>query len=183
LCKSLNEKNRHWFVVSNIGCENGEVRVFDTLLLQASKDSLRVISSMVFCELTSLSVQMMNVQRQSNGVDCGVLAIAIAFELCSGRDPCGVKFAETVSIRKHLATCLESCNISAFPTVSTRRCTQKVKMTQKVALVCVCRLPRDRGLVMAKCKKCRKLFHQHYQDIPDDVFQQNYAWTCNSCSI
>ena len=33
---------------------------------------------------------MMDVEKQSNGSDCGVLAIAYAFDLCSGLNPCTV---------------------------------------------------------------------------------------------
>ena len=35
---------------------------------------------------------MMDVEKQSNGSDCGVLAIAYAFDLCSGLNPCTVRF-------------------------------------------------------------------------------------------
>ena len=35
---------------------------------------------------------MMDVEEQSNGSDCGVLAIAYLFDICSGMNPCIVKF-------------------------------------------------------------------------------------------
>ena len=47
----------------------------------------------------------MDVEKQSNGSDCGVLAIAYAFDLCSGLNPCTVRFDHS-KIRSHLATCL-----------------------------------------------------------------------------
>ena len=34
---------------------------------------------------------MMDVEKQSNGSDCCVLAIAYAFDLCSGLNPCTVR--------------------------------------------------------------------------------------------
>ena len=50
---------------------------------------------------------MMDVEKQSNGADCGVLAIAYVFDICSGFDPCQVKFDHRF-IRQHLVTCLEN---------------------------------------------------------------------------
>ena len=38
---------------------------------------------------------MMDVEKQSNLSDCGVLAIAYAFDLCSGLNPCTVRFDHT----------------------------------------------------------------------------------------
>ena len=56
----------------------------------------------------------MDVEKQSNGCDCGVLAIAYAFHICSGWNPCAVRFDHN-KIRLHLATCMETCQISHFP--------------------------------------------------------------------
>ena len=44
---------------------------------------------------------MMDVEKQSNSSDCGVLAIAYAFDLCSGLNPCTVRFDHS-KIRSHL---------------------------------------------------------------------------------
>ena len=51
---------------------------------------------------------MMDVEKQSNGSDCGVLAIAYAFDLCT------VRFDHS-KIRSHLATCLENCQVTRLP--------------------------------------------------------------------
>ena len=82
---------------------------------------------------------MMDVGRQSNGSDSGVLAIAIAFayDVCSGADPCTVKF-DRKSIRQHLADCLEKHCLSRFPVVGEQR-SAGVKRTQTIDLHCFCR--------------------------------------------
>ena len=63
---------------------------------------------MVYSPLSELKIVMMDVEKQSNGSDCGVLAIAYAFDICSSLNPCVVRFDHS-KIRQHLATCLENC--------------------------------------------------------------------------
>ena len=77
---------------------------------------------------------MMDVGRQSNGSSCGVLAIAFAFDICSGNDSCKIKY-DHKSIRQHLADCLEKCCLSRFPMVGECR-TMGVRHTQSVDLHC-----------------------------------------------
>ena len=52
---------------------------------------------------------MMDIEKP-NGSDCGILAIAYAFDLCSCMDPCAEMFDHR-QIRQHLATCLENCQV------------------------------------------------------------------------
>ena len=61
----------------------------------------------------SSKVRIMDVGQQSNGSDCGVLAIAFAFDICCGKDPCSVR-VDHKSIRHHLAKCLENCQFTRF---------------------------------------------------------------------
>ena len=63
----------------------------------------------MFSPAEQLVVRMMD-GRQSNGSDCGVLAIAFAYDICSGNNPCQVKYDHR-SIRQHLAV----WSIVAFP--------------------------------------------------------------------
>ena len=63
---------------------------------------------------------MMDVGRQSNGSNCEVLALAFAYDICSGNDPCKMKYNHK-SMRQHLAECLDKCRLSRFPAVGERR--------------------------------------------------------------
>ena len=142
--------------------------------------ALCVIASLIFSSASQLVVKMMDVGRQSNGSDCGVLAIAFAYDVCSGSDPCKVKFNHR-AIRQHLANCLEKCSLSRFPIVGERRNTG-VKCTQTVDLHCSCRLPEERGYKMAECDVCKTWYHQHCMDIPSDVFgDSDVPWKCKAC--
>ena len=104
----------HWCTVSNIGCDDGVVNVYNTMYSSVSSATLKLIASLVFSPANQLVVRMMDVGRQSNCSDCGILAIAFAYDICGGNDPCPVKFDHR-SIRQHLANCLEQCRLSRFP--------------------------------------------------------------------
>ena len=94
--------HNHWCVVSTVGCETGVAHVYDSL------ETVRLIASLVNSPCSELRVTMMDVEKQSNGSDCGVLAIAYAFDLCT------VRFDHS-KIRSHLATCLENCQVTRLP--------------------------------------------------------------------
>ena len=142
--------------------------MYDSMYPSVSTSTLRVIASLLFCSASQLVVRMMDVGRQSNSSDCGVLAIAFADDICGGLDPGNVKY-DHKSIRQHLADCLERCSLSRFPIVGERRNTG-VKSTQTVDLHCSCRMPEERGDIMAQCDVCNVRYHQHCMDIPSDVF-------------
>ena len=78
-----------------------------TVYCSVSSGTIKLMASLMFSPAEQLVVRMMDVGRQSNGSDCGVLAIASAY-ICSGNDPCKIK-NDHRSIRQHLADCLEKC--------------------------------------------------------------------------
>ena len=43
---------------------------------------MHLIANMVYSPLPQLKMVMMDVEKQSNGSDCGILAIAYAFDIC-----------------------------------------------------------------------------------------------------
>ena len=177
----IHVRNNHWCTVSNVGCNEGVVNVYDSLYPSVSKSTLKLIASLMFSSASKLVVRMVDVGRQYNGSDCGVLAIAFAYDICSGNDPCKVDF-ENRSIRQHLASCLEQCHLSRFPVAGERRCTG-VRHTQSVDLHCSCRLPDEKGDKMAECDVCKTWYHQHCMDIPGEVFgDSEVPWKCKRCS-
>ena len=85
--------------------------MYDSL---GSKDLVHLIATMVYSKLPEMKIVMMDVEQQTNGSDCGVLSIAYAFDICSGLNPCVVRFDHS-RIRQHLANCLENCQVTRFP--------------------------------------------------------------------
>ena len=79
----------------------------------ASSGMVKLIAILVFSPAEQLVVSMKDNGRQSNGSDCGVLALALAFayDIRSGNDPCKIKYDHRF-IRQHLADCLEKCCLS-----------------------------------------------------------------------
>ena len=74
----IHVRDSHWCTISNVGCNDGVVNVYDSLYPSVSSDTIRVIASLVFSSASQFVIQMMDVGRQSNGSDCGVLAVAFA---------------------------------------------------------------------------------------------------------
>ena len=82
----IHVRNNHWCVVSTVGCQSGVVCVYDSLYKTLSKETEYLIASMVHVPSSDLNIVMMDIEKQSNGSDCGVLAIAYIFDICSGMD-------------------------------------------------------------------------------------------------
>ena len=171
--------NSHWCVVSTVSCEPGVIRVYDSLYRTVSKETARVIASLVYSQSSDLKITVMDVGKQSNLSDCGVFAIAYAFDICSGLNPCTVRFDHS-QIRSHLATCLETCSFSRFPVSGERKCIQRKPVI--VELHCSCCMPEEDGDVMAECDSCQVWHHRHCMDIPSEVFgETEVAWKCKHC--
>ena len=170
----MHVRNNHWCVVSTVGCQSGVVRVYDSLYKTLFKKTEYLMASMVHVPSSDLQIVMMDVEKQSNGSDCGVLAIAYVFDICSGMDPCSVRFDQL-----HLATCLENCQVSRFPILGDRESVQRKPKT--VELHCSRRMPERDGDQMAECDSCHVWYHRHCMDIPSEVFDEDSEvhWECN----
>ena len=103
-----------------MGCDDGVVNVYDSMFSSVSSDTIRVIASLVFSSASKLVIRTMDVGKQLNGSDCGLMAIAFACDICSGNDSCEARYDHS-SIRQHLLKCLEDCHLSRFPVVGQRR--------------------------------------------------------------
>ena len=69
-------RNSHWSTISNVGCDNGVVNVYDNMYSSVPSTTVKVIATLLFTSATKLVIRMMDVGRQSNDSDCGVLSIA-----------------------------------------------------------------------------------------------------------
>ena len=59
--------DNHWCVVSTVGCGTGAVHVYNSLYKPISKETVRLIASLVNSPSSELRVTMMDVEKQSNG--------------------------------------------------------------------------------------------------------------------
>ena len=80
--------------------------MYDSMYSSVPTDTIRILASMMLSSASKLVIRMMDVMRQINSSDCGVLSIAFAYDLCSGVDPCRARYNHKL-IRQHLLKCLE----------------------------------------------------------------------------
>ena len=88
--------------------------MYMTADLPLSPATLKVINSLLHCSKSDVTVNIMQLQQQSNGSDCGVYAIACAASLCNGDEPSDQCWDEK-KLCLHLLQCSESTSMSVFP--------------------------------------------------------------------
>ena len=117
------------------------------------------------------------VQKQINGSDCGVFAIANAMAIVSGLDPQKQKYI-IPQMRQHLHDCLSSKHMSEFPAM--HRPIRGKKKLDEVEVFCDCRLQEYGN--MAECDSCKEWFHSKCVKIPQTVWKHNSTtWLCPTC--
>ena len=177
----IHVRYNHWCVVSTVCCQSGVEHVYDSLYKMLSKGTEYLIANMVHVPSSDLCIVMMDVAKESNWSNWGVLAIAYAFDIsCSGRDFCCVRFYH-IEIGPHLATCLEDCQVSRFPVHGDRVSVQRKPKT--VELHCSCCMPERDAEKFVECDSCHIWYHRHCMDIPSGVFDENSEvhWECKKC--
>lgn len=176
----------HWARLSNKFCELGEVELFDSMLSAPSEDC--PITKQACCITksqntteSSLTINVIGVQTQIGGADCGLFSISMAFDLCCGIDP----FTQRVDqdqMRTHLLQCFEKEEITSFPKVQRKGLVtmRRVVNSITVELYCICRGPDFPR--MACCDSCHAWFHKDCLNIPKEVFEdEEIPWKCPDC--
>ena len=175
----LNVERLHWITVTNIGCEEGVVMVYDSLFNTMSLNSKQQICSLYQPTCSQLEFRLANIQRQPNTADCRLLAIACATELVQSRDPtcCNLNVSQ---MRQHLAMCLESGKMEAFPLRGPRR--QPVGRVIKKSIIepvyCKCRMLNDPSVAMICFDKCNEWYHKVCVCVGLDVDMSDKEWFC-----
>ena len=83
-----------------------------------------------------LKVNCLQVQQQSNSIDCGIFAIAFAVEVCFELPP-NESCYDVIEKRNHLSTFLPLQQLSPFPKISVR--VSHWRLFQRyIGIFCVC---------------------------------------------
>ena len=82
----FNVNQSHWIALSTVGCPSGHVNVYDSLYRHLHSDTRSTIASLLQSRDNVLTVVMPEVQKQSNGSDCGVYAIAFSTAILNSID-------------------------------------------------------------------------------------------------
>ena len=74
----LHDGNIHWVCISNIGCNEREVNYYDSLSgSSVSRYLIQQIGSIVHVNESEFMINTKKVQKQNNGVDCGLLCLPL----------------------------------------------------------------------------------------------------------
>ena len=152
-----NVNGNHWVLFSTIGCVPGKVKVFDSLYRHLHVETCSAIAGLLCSPLEEIQVEMPRTQRQTNGSDCGLFAIAFATSILHGEDPCQEAY-DVLKMRPHLVQCLKQGKMFPFPPASKKFFVHEEKAFH-IKLACSCRMPVTRS--MKKCILCSKLCHIH----------------------
>ena len=115
------EPGSHYTLASNIFCEQDEVNVYETfgpfqteksLLNEQGKKILKILSN---CETKPLKVNAINVKTQEE-CECGLLACALAVQLCFHAADEGAVFKKVLDVRKTTLQCLQNNALVPFKT-------------------------------------------------------------------
>ncbi|EDO41537.1 predicted protein [Nematostella vectensis] len=112
----LRTGNSHWVCASSVGCEPGMVNIYDSLYNNVIADE---IESQIICLMgpnVYPGLQVVPVQQQQNGSDCGVFAAAFATSILHYIPPETVQF-DLSKMRKHLFECLKAGIMEPFPVI------------------------------------------------------------------
>ena len=98
----------HWLVIAKVAeCADKVVYLYDSLSPgYTSKNVVKQICHIKFCQVKKLHFCKRSAQQQSNGVDCGAFAVAFATDLLFGFSPEKRNYDES-KLRNHLPMCLE----------------------------------------------------------------------------
>lgn len=162
----------HWITISNIGkSKMNEIDIFDSLCHRPSNDALQKILQFHHHIGSNVNLRCMNVKKQENGNDCGVLAIAYATSLLNGQDPTQLEYT---NCREHLLKCFKEGKISMFPAKPEMKNPVIEEFT--VDLVCQCRGMEDGAMI--QCIICNKKYHHRCINVRAT---RSAKWRCLNC--
>eukprot|EP00794_Sanderia_malayensis_P010417 gene10417-11507_t len=112
----LHTGNSHWVCTSSIGCLPRMVSLYDSLYNHVVSDEIEEqIKNLIGADIYQ-GINVVPVQQQENGYDCGVFAIAFATCLVNYIPPETVEF-DVAQLRQHLFKCLKTGKMELFPTI------------------------------------------------------------------
>ena len=111
----LHTGEKHWVCVGSMGCEDGTVNLYDSLYHNIIYSEVEDQVINLVGQENYTGIQVVPVQQQRNGSDCGVFAAAFATCLAYGLPPQTVQF-DVCKMRAHLCHSLKNGLLQMFPT-------------------------------------------------------------------
>ena len=171
----------HWALLQVIG---EDIYLYDSMYMFTipSADTFNIVAQLIQSKKRDFTIKIMNIQKQTNLVDCGLYSIAVLTSLLLGDDPTTLVYNKD-ELRSHLLEVLETKVISPFPISQTRRPATRVAKIEKCFVFCICRLP-DNGENMICCDNCEEWLHfkcLNTLNATETSFVTENNWYCASC--
>ena len=193
LIQILNVKRSHWIVATTLqqfetNCCIDDTVVFNVYDSGGGEDPLDLDAKQQICSLVQMNekkavtIKVLNTQRQPNGNDCGLFALANATELALNKDQ-KICFFDVACMRDHLLVSLENCKISSFPTTKERRVSPGyfyLKIYTEF-LLCLWQRINEPTRPMLRCSLCKAWFHFDCVGIHDHIAVADCSWFCSNC--
>ena len=178
----LHVGGNHWVTVTNIGCQENRIKVFDSLRQKLSKKEKQKLCSclavLLNTSLSNMVIEWPSMQRQRGESDCGLFAVAVATSLLNGEDPGSKSYDQSV-MKGHLAVCFHCEELAVFPAASSK-CVNNDKKEETIEVFCHCRMPFKNGDFMIECSVCLEWFHRSCDKVPRTVTDKT-LFHCMNC--
>ena len=171
----LHDGNIHWFCVTTIGSNKGEVTILDSMKTPPSPHTVKQIAALLHSSNPVLTVHFGGSSVQNGGSECGLYAIANATELCAGLDPTTLEFDQE-EMRAHLLRCLENGVMTVFP--ASQR-TRQAPTTKKIPIFYHCQQLQSRKMI--QCPNCVEWFHAGCEEVTKAAWRKPATWRCKQC--
>lgn len=171
----------HWVCVSNIGCDDGYVDLYDSMITVPKEDDsvVQQVCTMLKSQNNMvIHINVVDVQQQIRGNDCGAFVAAVATDLCHDMDPSTVHYLQD-EMRPHMKTCFLNEKMSRFPSVN-RTVKTRVRETVDILIYCICRQPEG-VKQMVCCDGCNRWYHSDCVVIGGTNLETEEEWYCSSC--
>jgi len=100
--KVLHVRKSHWLTVSNKHCPPGTTCVYDSTRGATTADTKNQVAAIMHSLQGSgdcaWRLEVMAVDLQISGSDCGLHAVTTVYELCAGNDPTGITSTSLTSL-------------------------------------------------------------------------------------
>ena len=170
----LHVHDNHWITLSNIEDDKNTVSIYDSLLQSPDHTVKQLVAAYLHTTEPTFTLNVRNVQHQSNTSDCGVFAIANATTLLDGERPTEKTYDQP---RRHFQQCVTACELVPFPAATEYR-QPSILHKITVPVYCSCRQPDD-GSLMVECEACKEWFHGRCANITSKRAAKR--WKCQKC--
>ena len=158
------------------------INVYDSLYSTTPSALVQQLCCFLKTQEKQVTINLMEMQSQSGGSDCGCFAVASAAALCQGEDPSCFVWSQE-KMRGYLLDCLTERKMHPFSAkkkMKSSTLSTWVKKTVTIPVFCSCRGPANRK-GMLQCVKCSEWFHKTCCNIPASSFRKNVVWKCPTC--